>query len=325
MRLRSTVFIFILAIAAPLTIPAQTVKAFSIIASRGGDIVIVRQNGDERRYEPQDIPATGIELFSSDTVQTAPDVFVSILISGSNGSITIAGNTSLNFEKIGGTSNTQVISLIYGRIKVQNDNPPETIIVRAGPSITEIEKGNVSFDYTLLPEGNNKSQPLLSVSTLSGTATVVPSALTPTLDRVKMKERETLSIDASANTLNRYPLNRKLADYWVNEKTSGSVTFEAVQAASDDVFAVNTEFSQDERSAYLKTQGIIAGLSCILGGILIQSIPYYTYTDWEDKWRDIMFNAAWLPIGIGTFILLASYFYLPPVIAPAPVLSPEVP
>ena len=115
---------------------AQSEKKITVTSARGVPFVLVGNNGVRQSYNPLDITTgTGITLKNGDMIQAASGVFVEVRVLPGTVSIYIAENTSLIFEDIGGSSSTQVIALVYGRIRIDQQYGGETIIVKTGISI----------------------------------------------------------------------------------------------------------------------------------------------------------------------------------------------
>jgi hypothetical protein len=85
---------------------------------------------------------------------------------------------------------------------------------------------------------------------------------------------------------------------------------EITKPEESKILVLDSFVSPSEQSAFLKSQGLITGLIFILSGVLVQNVVHYTYDDWSNSnIADLTYNAAYLPIGVGAFILLASFFY----------------
>jgi 3D (Asp-Asp-Asp) domain-containing protein len=300
---------------------AQSEKMVTIVSARGGAFVLVRDNGIRQSFNPLDITTgSGITLKKSDMIQTTSSVFVELRVSPGTVSIYVAENSSLVFEDIGGASSTQVINLVYGRIRIDQQNDAETVIVKAGTSITETQKGSVNIDYIVnSSEAGYRSQPLLYVSTISGSAVLVPSTLSPAHGRVRINPNETLTFDALENKLEKTSINKEIVRYWsdkIGENKIGIVESDGSSLPPENVFnssnvltLASPESSNAERVARLKTGGIITGLILTLVGVTVQNVIHYTYDNIEKETADLAYYSGFLPIGMGAFILLASFLY----------------
>jgi hypothetical protein len=300
---------------------AQSEKKVTIASARGGAFVLVRDNGIRQSFNPLDITTgSGIMLKKSDMLQTTSGVFVELRVSPSTVSIYAAENSSLIFEDIGGSSSTQVITLVYGRIRIDQQDDAETVIVKAGTSITETQKGSVNIDYIVnSSESGYRSQPLLYVSTMSGSAVLVPTTLSPTPGRVKINPNETLTFDALENKLEKTSINKEIVRYWsdkIGENKVGIVESDVSSLPPENVFNSSNvltltppQSANAERVARLKTGGIITGLILTLVGVTLQNVIHYTYDSMEKETADLAYYSGFLPIGMGTFILIASFLY----------------
>jgi hypothetical protein len=298
---------------------AQSEKKINVISARGGPFVLVRDNGIRQSYNPLDISTSGgITLKNGDIIQAASGTSIEVRVSPGTVSIYIAENSSLIFEDIGGPSNTQVIALAYGRIRVDQQDGAETIIVKTGISITEVQKGAVNIDYIVNDEDGYRSQPLLYVSTISGSAVLVPSTLSPSLGRIKINPNETLTFDAIKNKVAKTSINKDILKYWSGkisqyqtEPERQNTTTIAPENVFDrsDVLTLNPSLTNTEQVARLKTGGIITGLILTLVGIAVQNVIHYTYDSIKKETADLAYYSGFLPIGVGSFILMASFLY----------------
>ncbi|MDR0684753.1 MAG: hypothetical protein LBF83_06465 [Spirochaetaceae bacterium] len=297
---------------------AQSEKKITVISARGGPFVLVGNNGVRQSYNPLDITTgTGITLKNGDMIQAASGVFVEVRVLPGTVSIYIAENTSLIFENIGGSSSTQVIALVYGRIRIDQQDGGEMIIVKTGISITEAQKGSVNIDYIVNSERGGSSQPILYVSTISGSAVLVPSTLSPALGRVKINPSETLVFNAQENNVEKTSINNDIVKYWsgkISEYPESLLTNTAAVPPenvfdSSNVLTVNSSLTDAEHVARLKTGGILSGLILTLAGVAMQNVIHYTYDSIDEDIAGLAYYSGFLPIGIGTFILVASFLY----------------
>jgi hypothetical protein len=315
---KTIIFIELLLCAGLHILPAQSEKRISIVSARGGSFVLVRGAGLRQSYNPLDITTgNGITLKNSDMIQVTSGVVVEAQVLPGTVSLHIAENSSLIFDDIGGSSNTQVLTLVYGRIRVDQQDEAETIIVKTGASITEIQKGSVNIDYIVTSEAGYRSQPLLYVSTMSGSAVLVPSTQSPALGRVKINPNETLTFDALENKIDKTSINKEVLKYWSGKTTENQTDTADSPPAGDenifdqsDVLTINSSTTTNaERVARLKTGGILTGLILTLAGIAVQNTIHYLYDKMEEKPADLAYYSGFLPIGMGTFILIASFLY----------------
>jgi hypothetical protein len=300
---------------------AQSEKKVVIVSAHGGPFVLVRDNGVRQSYNPVDVTTgNGITLKNLDMIQTTPGVFVEVRVLPGTMTVYIAESSSVVFEDIGGYSSTQVISLLYGRIRVDQQDEAETTIVKSGVSITEIQKGSINIDYIVnSSEAGYRSQPLLYVSAMSGSAVLVPSTLSPTPGRIKINRNETLSFDALENKTEKTTINKEIPIYWADNTTESnmglagtdttSLTPENMFDGSGILTLPPPQTADAESVARLKTGGIITGLVFMLAGVVLQTTIHYMYDSIEKETADIAYYSGFLPIGMGAFILIASYLY----------------
>lgn len=295
-----------------LILHAQTEWVVSILPdsiSSGGSFTLV-QDGDARtRYTSSNMPLEGIKLKNASTIYTTAGTFVEARAMSGNTLIRIAENSMLSFDDVSGSNSSIIITLMYGRIRVDQESKTEaetkTIIVNSGASITEIQNGSINLDYIVSPALKYKSQPVLSVSTISGRAIVVPSNTKQA--RINMKQKETLTVDPQNGKTKRRFMSKSVPAYWLNINTSSPVRSpaESNNAVSSSLQPISFEnLTPLEESTVLKTNGIIVGLGILLIGVTAQTVGHYLYKD-----VDQVFYAGYVPIGIGSFTLIASYFY----------------
>jgi hypothetical protein len=255
------------------------------------------------------MPLEGIKLKNASTIYTTAGTFVEARAMSGNTLIRIAENSMLSFDDVSGSNSSIIITLMYGRIRVDQESKTEaetkTIIVNSGASITEIQNGSINLDYIVSPALKYKSQPVLSVSTISGRAIVVPSNTKQA--RINMKQKETLTVDPQNGKTKRRFMSKSVPAYWLNINTSSPVRSpaESNNAVSSSLQPISFEnLTPLEESTVLKTNGIIVGLGILLIGVTAQTVGHYLYKD-----VDQVFYAGYVPIGIGSFTLIASYFY----------------
>ncbi|MDR2659130.1 MAG: hypothetical protein LBC27_03975 [Spirochaetaceae bacterium] len=311
-RLRLIIFLIF---AAPFIVKAQTERTVSVTSSKGGSFAVVRENGTRSAHIS--IPPEGITLRNSDSLQTSAGVFVDIQIVPVGAFIHIAENTMISFRNAVDPAQPLEILLMYGRIRVDNPSDTEVLVVKSGPSTVDIQQGSINIDYIAASNSKGITRPSLSVSTISGTAILTPSESSSPKGRVSMKKGETVSVDAKNGKTRRRSMSKSVPTYWQQSIETPSNENEK-QAAPDiqdvpepvepeepmqpvDVSSILTPL---EESTVLKTNGIIIGMTFLLAGVAVQNITHYLYPDFVD-----MFYAGYVPIGIGAFILVASYFH----------------
>ncbi|MDR1363134.1 MAG: hypothetical protein LBJ35_03680 [Spirochaetaceae bacterium] len=309
---------------------AQAERTAVILASSGGGFTIVRGGSSRMIYTPASMPAGGVALRDSDSVQTSSGTFVEARVTPGGALIRMAENTMLSFDSLSNLNNNLVIRLMYGRIRVDQESKTETIIVKSGDvksgdSTTEMQTGAINFDYIVSPDTEYKSQPVLSVSTISGVATVIPSDKPKKPTRIKVRRNVTLTVDQQSGKTRRRSMRKEIPAYWsrvitkeipvkeiIARETPVNIPAGSNPAAPSNIapsnnaqpITFNGSLTPLEESTVLKTNGIIAGLTILLAGITVQTIGHYLYPN-----VDQIFYAGYVPIGIGTFVLVASYFY----------------
>jgi hypothetical protein len=302
-------FIVLFLCESPLILQAQTERIVSVSQSslsNGGNFTLLRGGDVHLSYDSSTMPAEGVILRDTDTVQTAAGVFADVILTPSNALIKVAENTMLSFDKINGLTETITITLIYGRIRIDQESKTETIILKGGGSTAEMKNGSVNFDYIVSSDPEYKSQPVFSVSTISGRAIVIPSNITRT--RINMRQKETLTIDPQNGKTNRRGMSKEIPDYWMRVDIQNPAILLSENDGGLSFSVESTDFLPNltplEESTVLKTNGIVVGLSVLLAGVVMQTLGHYLFTDIDE-----LFSYSYAPIGVGSFILLSSYFY----------------
>ncbi|MDR0382403.1 MAG: hypothetical protein LBH50_00265 [Spirochaetaceae bacterium] len=291
---------------------AQLAADVSIVYSSGGDFSLTRA-GDRDSYSPSYIYRNPVPLQNFDYIQTGQGVFVKALFSEISASVDIAENTSVIFETIGDSSGISVISLVYGRVRVNRKGDSGKILVNAGASVTEIQNGSVNLDLVTTP-GSVDSGLVLYVSTLSGSAAVIPSAVSPDIARIRMKPHETVIFNARNNNIDRQSMNNEIDQYWAATMSGKAMNTGETEFEPSGVVNAVSKFRNPDpdyagKAAFLKTRFIIYGMVMLLSGAALQNIVHYTYDSWDSTTADLTFYAGYVPLGLGAFILLAAYFY----------------
>jgi hypothetical protein len=196
---------------------AKAEKTVSFSSFTAGNVILLRNGREYLFLHPNDMPKGGIVLQNSDVIQTSADAFVELRVKPGGISVRVAENSSLLVENITNAGNILVFSLIYGRIRIVQKRKADTAIVKVGLSLVEIRKGDVSIDYTVFPKINYKS-PVISVSTLSGTADFIPSVELPYKENVKLKKKETFILYASEGRFERWVLVKDIVEYWKKKR-----------------------------------------------------------------------------------------------------------
>jgi hypothetical protein len=200
----------------PVVLQAQTERIVSvsqILVPVGRRLTLIRGSYIRLSYDSSTMPVESVILRDVDIVQTAAGVFAEIRVTPGNALIRLAENTMLSFDKISGLAEPMAITLMYGRIRIDQTSKTETIIIKAGASIVELQSGSVNFDYIVSPSLKYKSQPVLSVSTISGRAVVIPPG---TKQReINMRQKKTLTIDPQNGKTKRRSMGKEVPAYWL--------------------------------------------------------------------------------------------------------------
>jgi hypothetical protein len=293
----------------PVVLQAQTERIVSVsqaLVPAGSRFTLIRDGAIRLSYDSSTMPVESVILRDVDTIQTAAGVFAEIRVTPGNALIRVAENTMLSFDKISGLAGPMAITLMYGRIRIDQASKTETIIVKGGTSTVELQIGSVNFDYIVSSSLNYKSQPVLSVSTISGRAVVIPPGTKRA--EINMRQKETLTVDPQNGKTKRRSMGKEVPAYWLRVSTQSPVV---IPAENNEELSFSIEpieplanLTPLEEATVLKTNGIVVGLSVLLAGVATQSLGHFLFPDVDE-----VFYYGYAPIGVGSFILLSSYFY----------------
>jgi hypothetical protein len=302
----------IIACSLPQILYAQTASgAVSIVYSVGGDFILTRSDGSRNIYNSTSISQNVILLQNADYIQTDSGAFVELLINPGETSIIIAENTSLVFENTGGPGGPNVISLVYGRVRVSQQRASLTTVVKAGQSITEIQNGSVNFDL-VVPSESTDTRLTFYATALSGSAVFIPSAASPENARIRIKRHETVIFYPNESKIDRQPMNKEIVTYWAVMTGTRNANGHIIEPPDVDRLVSpfdEPDYKYSGRAAYLKTRFLIAGMITMAAGAALQSVVHFTPDIWQDDMGETVFYAGYAPLGLGIFMLLAAYFY----------------
>jgi hypothetical protein len=304
-----------------LSLPALFAQnsSYPLVISAKGAGFTIGKNGQAQTFNAAKLPQERIKLATNDMIQTGKGDFVEVSLPGSDAVLYLAENTSLVYS--GSPSKQDSIILIYGRIRI-SARGARPVIVKSGASSTIINSGDTNIDYTVLPSLQNSQKPVLRTSTLPSMLTsdiiVQPKSSDPVYGRILVKPGETLVVDPIMNNTERITLDKSIVNYWSNFlsasiiSTSQFMPGETLPVEDEDISVLLTPFDYQASTINLKTGGIIAGLSCLLAGVALQSAMFYMKDDMNSDINKGAFNLGYAPITFGVFTLLAAYFYKTP-------------
>jgi hypothetical protein len=300
------------------TLSSQALNYPLVISAKGTGFTLGR-NGQAQIFNAAKLPQERITLATSDMLQTGKGDFVELALLGSDAILYLAENTSIVYT--GSPSKEDSITLIYGRLRISAKGA-RPVIVKTGNSSSIVNSGDANIDYTVLPAVQNSQKPVLRTSTLPSTLTsdiiVLPKSSDPVYGRIVVKPGETLLVDPVMNNTERITLDKSVVNYWSNflsasiVSTSQFMPGEILPVEDEDISVFLTPFDYQASTINLKTGGIIAGVVCVLAGIALQGVMFQMKDDMNKDTNDLVYNLAYVPIGLGTFTLLASYFYKTP-------------
>jgi hypothetical protein len=302
-----------------LPLSAQDFHNYPLVISAKGTSFTLGRNGKAQIFSAAKLPQERITLATNDMLQTGKGDFVEVALLGSDAILYLAENTSIVYS--GTPSKQDSITLIYGRLRISAKGM-RPVIVKSGASSTIVNSGDANIDYTVLPSVQNSQKPVLRTSTLPSTLTsdiiVLPKSSDPAYGRIMVKPGETLLVDPIMNNTDRIALDKSVVNYWSNflsasiVSTSQFMPGEILPAEDEDISVFLTPFDYQESTINLKTGGIIAGVVCLLAGVALQGAMFYVKDDMNKDTNKLIFNMGYVPVGFGTFTLLASYFYKTP-------------
>ena len=296
----------------------QSANTASITWAQGGDFTIANGGQIQRLKASQTAAGAQPAVNTNEIVQTNAGTFLDITLGSSGALIKVAENTSVVLKNTGNAESGWLFNLVYGRILVRSSARGSRVFIQTGASVTEAQSGDVNIDFTVMPRTQGQGKPVLAVSAISGSALVTPRASNPSYGRIQVKPGDTLMVDSLMGNTERLALDRTIADYWAKYQTRyiASVSGVMTQSANDPGmggFLVAMPARPDQKGMNLKTAGIITGLVLMLGGVAMQGAMHAMESTYvEKKDADTIFAIGYAPIGLGAFVLIASYLYKSP-------------
>ncbi|MDR2490452.1 MAG: hypothetical protein LBD20_03510 [Spirochaetaceae bacterium] len=237
-------FLLLFFVCASHHISAQNISRLALYSAKGEKFSIA-YNGQTRVYRPEPLPSGGISIQNKDYIQTKDNSVVEIRSNPGGMMILIADNSQVRFESAGGNSSLQVITLIFGRIRIINTLNNQSVIVRAGRTVIEAGSGDINIDYARYPWVDDQVNRTLVISTIKDTAVVTVPAQTKqtvikkdngsvevkgnakkkrsTADeyQINMSEGETLYIDPIMMIAEKRSLYDGLETFWLRKGYAG--------------------------------------------------------------------------------------------------------
>ena len=240
-------FLLLFFVCASRHISAQDISRLAVYSAKGEKFSIA-YNGQTRVYRTEPLPSGGISIQNKDYIQTKDNSVVEIRSNPGGMMILIADNSQVRFESAGGSSSVQVITLIFGRIRIINTLSSQSVIVRAGRTVIEAGSGDINIDYARYPWVDDQVNRTLVISTIKdGAVVTVPAQTKQTVIKkdngsvavksnakkkrsaaeeyqIDMLENETLYIDPIMMIAEKRSLYEGLEQFWLR-KGYGSVQF----------------------------------------------------------------------------------------------------
>jgi hypothetical protein len=289
-----------------------------LIVSAQGKSFVIGNGGRSDTYWTGQLREERIRLSTDDMLQTGKGDFVQVSLRGSDALLYLAENTSIIYT--GNPAKQDTFTLVYGRIRIRSQGGARPIVVLNGNSSAAISGGDVNIEYIYAPAAPATQKPVLRLSVipsaLKDNVTVLPKAGDPSFGKLTLAPGETLLVDGFTFNTERVPLDNAIVDYWnfVSDPnyaaTMGGMEWNPEMSDKEDPVGVRP-FDFQQSTLNLKTGAIIAGLSLVLSGIVMQSTAHFLGDSMGSN-ANLVYSLGYLPIGIGSFTLLAAYFYKTP-------------
>ncbi|MDR3301044.1 MAG: hypothetical protein LBT01_00745 [Spirochaetaceae bacterium] len=308
------VLVFALCVSA---LSAQDLELPLVISAKGKSFVI-GNGGRSETYWTGQLSEERIRLSTDDMLQTGKGDFVQVALQGSDAILFLAESTSVIYT--GNPAKQDTFTLVYGRMRIRSKGGRPITILNENTSIT-INGGDLNIDYIYTPSVPATQKPVLRLSaipsSLKDNIVVLPKASDSSFGRLTLKPGETLLVDSFTYGTERIVLDNTIIPYWsfVSDPnyvaTMGAMEWNPEPAPDEDFVGIR-DFDFQQSTINLKTGGIITGLALILAGIAIQSSIYFMGDSLGKDQSQLIYGMGYLPIGIGSFTLLAAYFYKTP-------------
>ncbi|MDR2480821.1 MAG: FecR domain-containing protein [Spirochaetaceae bacterium] len=272
---------------------------------QGNDFTVTSE-GKYQKFTYSQVNGTILSFKKNDVVQTGHDSFVNINIPPNGPTIKLAENSSIALVNSDPKNDIWSFNLIYGRILVNKNTDNTFVNIKTGNSVIQIRNGEINIDYTILPKVESAGKPVLSVSAISGDASVYPKYSDPGYARIALNNGETVVVDPFMGNIERFKMNTDIVDYWNKLDNKYGISNDL----SKDETPIILPMPVDVQGTQVRKIGIITGLTLLAGGVIVQGAMHILESRYIEKAQaDKIFFAGYVPIGLGSFVLLASYLF----------------
>jgi hypothetical protein len=287
-----------------------------------GEDFTLTARGRREVYQPQGIAGAGLIVGDGDMIQTGGAGFVELQLVPSATVIKIAENTSFRFTgpELGRSLS---LELLYGRLRIIT-GPGENLAVKAGNAVVNLQKGDVSLDFVILPGDSGSARMSLRVGVFSGDAELVPLPGRADVSRIGVTGDETVSLENHPPLffVERRALDTAIVDYWVRHNFTGTAPLAmpviaplrvsgaepALEEPDPQIRYTPPEYTPPARIERIKNAYIIAGITLAAAGAALQGIGLAAMYAGNSR-ADYYINAGFVPAGLGIITLVISFFH----------------
>jgi len=305
-------------------------------------------HGERRVLRSDALRNGGINLERSGIVHTNPGTFLEIQLLPSGTVIKLSENTSLVYNGIDSNGGFVDLGLLYGRIRIVTGDRMGSgpVVVRSGGVSSMLEAGGLGVDYILEPGDRNAvPRPFFRLHAFSGDVDVFPygrggpQPYFGEAQTLSVAEGESLLLDVSSafTFAEKKPLSHETLNYWTLHDFAGSPPLPMpatgiaigsppsevepevdVPAAPVPAEAVVHPVPEAPRrhlpqtiNNRAKNTGLALGLVLAFAAVATQGVTYHMYDVHNDRTANIVFNAAYVPLGVGLITALGGLLYNP--------------
>jgi hypothetical protein len=329
-------------------LPAQDAESAVIYQAEGSDFSLSSRG--ERNIVNFEVVAGGLPLNPWDLIQTGPGVFLEIQLLPSGTLIKVSENTSFVFNGYDSPGRFADFGLLYGRIRLVSGTGggSRVAVVRSANVSVRIDEGDFGIDYVMEPLAHGRGgmpRPTLRLYDFSGRAEVFPfpSGSSPVqageIQSILVRERESLFLAIASPMVfaERKPLDRDIIDFWRHHNFYGTPPLampsvalpeipeetavteapaEVPEAVTPDNLFNSQDYSALSRARMVKNTALVTGFFLTAASITAQGLAYSEFDTGNDAFARNVFTAAFAPMGVGIFTILAGIFYNPRIVSP---------
>jgi hypothetical protein len=340
---------FLLFIFLPSLLPAQDSASVVVYQAEGSDFSL-SSRGEPRMFNPEEAASGGLTLSAGDLIQTGGGSFLELQLLPSGTLIKVSENTTFAFNGYDLSGRFADFGLLYGRIRLVSGTGGgnKTVVVRSANISVRIEEGDLGIDYVMEPLARGRGgtpKPMLSLYGFGGKAEVFPfpSEGSPVqagdIKSIVVGKGEFLFLEIASPMVfaERKALAGDIIDFWERHNFSGTpplamppVTLpgipggtEVTQAPPEVPEAVvqdnpfdSVDYPALTRARAVKNTALVTGLLLTAGSVTVQGLAYSKFDTKNDALARNLFTAAFAPMGVGIFTILAGILYNPRIVSP---------